>query len=155
MWDPAWDTGPHAIDGDRLSLDDLADRVREQGGREAELLLSRGRRDAPIVPKRTIDGQTFEADRLAHLRMLFNQEGIFQETGDTVVGPAWLGTLTDPPADPDGGDAAPPLPPEELAAFLNEHLLFDHPLRLKILRAAREGTLAHAEADPRIATGSR
>ena len=155
VWEPAWDAEPHPIDGELLSLGDLADRVREQGGREAELLLSRGRRDAPIVPKRPIDGQTFEADRLAHLRMLFNQEGIFEDTAGTVVGPAWLGTLIDPRTDPAGGEGVPPLAPDELAAFLNEHLLFDHPLRLQILRAARGGTLVRAEADPRIAPGSR
>ena len=150
-WDPAWEARTVTIDGEPLGLADLEARVLEEGGREALLLLSRGRRDSPLVPEKPFDGQLFESQQGAQLRMLLNEEGAFRDTSGAMVGPAWLRTLTEPLPDAD----APPYDEARLAAFLHEYLGFSHPLRLEILRAAREGSLVPAEPDPRIAVPAR
>ena len=154
-WDPAWSSEPHAIDGQELSLDDLAARVRAEGGRPSELLLSRGRRDSPELAALPYDGQTYEAERGAQLRFLLNREGAFTDTAGAVVGPAWLRTLVEPSAEADPAPGNAPMDPAALSSFLSTHLLFEHPLRLEVLRAAREGRLVPADPDPRIALPPR
>ena len=159
VWDPAWDAEEHAIDGQRLSLDDLVARVRAQGeqmrsggGREAELLLSRGRRDSPRFAPLPYDGQLYESQLREQLRALLNREDAFEDTQGEVVGPAWLRTLTEPlDGDLDASGGPPPLDDAALTAFLHEHLLYENPLRLPILRAAREGRLVPGPVDPRVA----
>lgn len=154
-WDPAWSEAKHAIDGEQLSLDDLAHRVRLDGGREATLLLSRGRRDTPRFPAVPYDATTFDADRGAQIRFVLNEEGLFSSTSGNVVGPHWLGELINP-APPDAPSETPePLGASDLNFFFSEHLAFDHPLRLEILRALRENTLVLQGPDPTIDLGFR
>lgn len=154
-WDPAWSLVEHAIDGERLTLDEIADRVRVDGGREGGLLLSRGRRDSPRFPRAPFDAQTFEADRGAHLRFLLNEEGLFEATSGNVVGPWWLRELTEPRADDAIEGIAEPMDAGDLTAFLSEYLSFDHPHRIEVLRAAREQTLVLLSPDPAMDSGVR
>ncbi|BAM03396.1 DUF547 domain-containing protein [Phycisphaera mikurensis] len=148
-WNPAWSDRKHAIDGEMLSLDDLRGRVLAEGDRTTLLLLSRGRREDPAFPQSAFDGQLYDEGRGAHLRFIVNREGLFRDTSGRVVGPPWLRVLT--AAEGPDADAGPPLGPARLAAFFDEFLRYDHPLRLQILRSAREGTLVPGDADPQIA----
>ena len=154
-WNPAWSTQPHAIDGQQLSLDDLAARVRAEGGRVSELLLSRGRRDGPELAAVPFHGQTYEAERGAQLRFLLNRERAFTDTTGAVVGPAWLRTLLEPSPEQDAAPRNAPMDAAALASFLGTHLAYEHPLRLEVLRAAREGRLVPDRPDPRIALPPR
>ncbi|MEM7576198.1 MAG: hypothetical protein AAF328_01875 [Planctomycetota bacterium] len=142
-FDPAWlDERIHRIDGEVVSIRDLADLALQQGYELTPFALASGTVTGPPMPSTPLEAETYDRALERHVRVIFTDERTvqrIQEPGSDR--PLFYG----PPVfaqypDRFGG----------LEAFFDLFIPETYPHKLDLLRAAHEGTLRFRQPSDRI-----
>lgn len=142
-FDPAWlDEAVHRVDGQTVSINDVAERALAQGFAETPLALITGTVTGPHVPNPPLEAEVFQRALDTHARTFLSDERSFERV-----------------LQPDGQTFlyfAPPVLEQHaetlgnLEALIDRFVPEDHPDKLGLLRAAHEGTLRFRPTSDRI-----
>ncbi len=148
--DPAWlDEKKHTVDGEVLSLNEIAEQARVQCGKldlskrergetgartsdTAQLIefaLNPGTLDGPPIPSPPFDAETFERVLNNHVRAYLAEPTAFRRTDDGFSAPEVLGRIR---------DRVP-----NMVTFVDTYVPATYPDKLALLRAVKEDRLTY------------
>ncbi|MEM8783533.1 MAG: hypothetical protein AAGE65_11850 [Planctomycetota bacterium] len=142
-FDPAWrDARIHRVDGQTVSINDVAELALRQGHRFVPLVLASGTVTGPPIPARPLPTETFERALDHHARVFLSDERAVQRV-PTADGAGYV-------------YYAPPVLREhahqlgDLEELLDRFVPELYPHKLDLLQAAHLGTLRFREPSDRI-----